>query len=335
MRRCLVFALIAVALALPGAAGARRAGGTVLVTFDDGRMATVDVAAARVHQVGRGATAAWSPDGRGIALARDGDLFVISPDGRQSRRLTRDELVQFEPVWSPNGRKLAYLQQHAETVLGIPPQVDVVVVDVASGHARQLTFDAQSKSTLSWSPDGRRLVYEIHRKALGTRVAVIDPTTGAAIRPELELPYPIWSPDGRSLAYVKAEGEALSLFVAEADGSRARVLFRGARDVGLFDAAWSHDGRLIAFVYGAWSVSHSRLELADAVTGRVRPLTSARGHVDTAPSWSPDSRRIAFARYESARKRYAVAVVGLAARDVHVLVRTRHFGRPLWRPRGH
>lgn len=335
MTRFLVLVFYAVVLALPGAVAAGDVRDTVLVLFDDGRLVAVDVADAHVQRLGHGWTPAWSPDGRSIAVSRDGDLFLLSANGSRSRRLTRDELLQFDPVWSPDGTRIAYLQQHADAGLGIPPRDDIVVIELASGVATQLTFDGHSKSELAWSPDGTRLIYEVGGKTLRTAVTVIDAKNGEAIQPELNAPYPIWSPGGRRLAYVAAMDERLSLVVADADGSRPRVLFRGAPDVGVSDVTWSPSGRFIAFAYGLWSVSHARLELVDAVTGRVRALTTPRGHIDTAPSWSPDSGQIVFARYEKERKRYAVAVVGPDGRHARVLLRTRHFGQPLWRPRGH
>jgi TolB protein len=132
---------------------------------------------------------------------------------------------------------------------------------------------------------------------------------------------------------VTVEAEHSSLVVTAADGSSPRVLFRGARDTAVVDLAWSPKGRFLVFTYGGWSSSDSRLEVADIASGRVSAVTALRSH-DNAPTWSPDSGRIAFARYQQVRRRYAVAVVDRSGRNLHVLLRSNHFAQPLWRPRG-
>jgi Tol biopolymer transport system component len=332
VRRLLSIAAFATLLVLPAGAAAHGAGGTLLVQFDDGRIATLGVDDGRLRGLGRGSTGAWSPDGRRIALSRGGDLVVVTADGRRSRRLTHDDLIQFAPDWSPDETRIAFLQQHPEVELGVGPQDDVAVVDVASGVTRRLTSDARSKTALSWSPDGTQLVYESVGRPLPRPVVVIDAASGNIVVPAAVRPYPLWSPNGRNVAYVTVEAEHSSLLVAAADGSSPRVLFRGARDTGVFDLAWSPNGRFLVFAYGGWSSSNSRLEVADIVSGSVSAVTALRSH-DSAPTWSPDSGWIAFARYEQARRRYAVAVVDRSGRNLHVLLRSNHFAQPLWQPR--
>jgi Tol biopolymer transport system component len=330
----LVAVAMFVGLLVPAGAGAReRGGGTVLLQFDNARVATVDVASGRVRALARGSDAAWSPDGRSIALSRNGDLLVLSADGRRARRLTHDQLIQFEPTWSPDGTRIAFLQQHREAELGVGPQDDVAVAELATGAVRQLTSDVRSKATLSWSPDGTQLVYENVGRPAPRPLVVIDAASGTTLEPASFRPYPLWSPRGRRIAYATVDGERSSLVVLNADGSSPHVLFRGPRDIALFDVAWSPDGRSLAFVFGGWSSNRSRIEVADIASGRVRAVTAPSSH-DSAPSWSADSGRIVFARYEPARKRYAVAVVDRGGRNLRVLLRSRRFAQPVWRPRG-
>jgi Tol biopolymer transport system component len=331
VRRLLSVAVFAALLVLPAGAAARGAGGTLAVQFDDGRIATLSVVDGRLHALGRGSTGAWSPDGRRIALSRDGDLVVLTVDGRRGRRLTHDELIQFAPAWSPDGTHIAFLQRHPEVELGVGPQDDVAVVDVASGATRRLTSDTRTKTALSWSPDGTQLVYENVGRPQGRPVVVIDAVTGNIVQSAAVRPYPLWSPHGRRVAYVTVEAEHSSLVVTAADGSSPRVLFRGARDIGVFDLAWSPNGRFLVFTCGGWSSSNSQVEVADVLSGSAHAVTQLRSH-DSAPTWSPESGRIAFARYEQARRRYAVAVVDRSGRNLHILLRSKHFAQPLWRP---
>ncbi len=125
-------------------------------------------------------------------------------------------------------------KQHPGTgSLASPPRDDVAVVDLGTDRVRQLTHDASGKIRLSWSPGGAKLVYEVSRGPANLSLASIDADTGLATEPESVRPYPIWSPSSRRLAFVVIENERASLTIAAADGAAARVVFRGARDVGV------------------------------------------------------------------------------------------------------
>jgi Tol biopolymer transport system component len=345
------FAVLLV-LSAAGASAAVVPRDALLLSNASGAISIVDVATGQSRHVSPGSEAVWSPRGARVAFTRTGDVFVVNVSGAQLRRLTRDELVQHNPVWSPDGTHIAFLEQHPTLVTpGSGPQDDVAVVDLRTGAVTRLTGDRDNKLALTWAPDGRTLAYESHRFRRRT-VVLIDAVTGEPVGVRADGSYPIWSPDARRIAYVGVSGERASLVVSRSDGSRPRILFRGTRDVGVGDISWSPGGRFIVFVYGGWSVSRTRLQLADTVTGRVRPLTggasawtpltgsalplaASANSVDFAPAWSPDGRRIAFGRYDGRQRRYVVAVVDRDA-NVRVLLRSkRPLGAPLWRPRGH
>ena len=59
--------------------------------------------------------AAWSPDGRMIALSRGSgnarDVYVINADGSGQRRLTHSPGMDLDPTWSPDGRKIAFVSR--------------------------------------------------------------------------------------------------------------------------------------------------------------------------------------------------------------------------------
>lgn len=93
--------------------------------------------------------ARFSPDGREIVFDRSGEIWTMNADGSDQNRLTQGE-PDWEPVWSPNGREIAFLH-------GSPYQLYVMNVD-GSGQ-RQLAPSTGEEFDPDWSPDGTRIAY--------------------------------------------------------------------------------------------------------------------------------------------------------------------------------
>jgi Tol biopolymer transport system component len=100
---------------------------------------------------------------------------------------------------------------------------------------------------------------------------------------------PAWSPDHRSIAYVR--GAPQRIWVMSPDGSRQRPLHLFARRTErLTQPAWSPDGRRLAA--SVWTGHDFQLYVYDIRTGRRTPLGSV-GQEQT-PEWSPDGTSIAY-----------------------------------------
>jgi Tol biopolymer transport system component len=236
---------------------------------------------------------AWSPNGRLIASFGANDVVIRTGDGSAVRRVPIPvEGFAEELRWSPDGRWLSYLVEHCsyEDPRGyvVSPCADLWVVrpDGSSGR-RLLDRDVAmvEGASYSWSPDSRRLVYEVLTSG-PTWLAVIDLRSGARTRipGTAGAADPVWSPRG-GIAFVLRRG----LFVARGDGRGLRRLVRGQA---LARPAWTRDGRRIAYlsaerarVGNRWGVWVAR---ADG-KGRRRVGTATD---DPGLVWSPDSRRL-------------------------------------------
>lgn len=260
----------------------------------------------------------WSPDGSQIAFVGDRDktdapgsqLYLISPDGGEARRLTTLEEGAIQgPSWSPDGSRLAFLyratpapyrekerKEREEKGLSAPVRVhkkmfyrldgfgyyddsfwQIAVVDASTGDVKILTDEAFDHGTPVWSPDGKTLAFVANRDEESDLKGNYDN---------------LWT--------IPAEGGAITQIPAP-DGPKA-------------DLAWSPDGKWLAWVGhpdpdDTWGGKNERVLLIPAAGSKeVRDLTGASdkqvGYATLADmheigggatlQWAPDSQSLYF-----------------------------------------
>src|SRR5205823_12097497 len=134
-----------------------------------------------------------------VAFAYAGDLWAVSRNGGQARRLTSTPGVESNPYFSPDGSQIAF----TATVAG---NADVYVMSAAGGDARRLTYHPGADRVCGWSPDGRRVIFASPRisepQEAYNRLWAVDAAGGMAE----PLPMPraftgAYSSDGSRLAF--------------------------------------------------------------------------------------------------------------------------------------
>ncbi|HVS60836.1 MAG TPA: protease, partial [Gemmatimonadaceae bacterium] len=94
-----------------------------------------------------------------IAFEYGGDLWVVSRNGGDARRLTSTPEMETDPVFSPDGSRIAF----SRTAGG---NTDVCVVPVAGGEPKRLTFHPSADRVKGWTPDGKRIVFASDRASV-------------------------------------------------------------------------------------------------------------------------------------------------------------------------
>src|SRR3954452_6108436 len=143
----------------------------------------------------------------------------------------------FDPTWSPDGTKLAYISGQFCCV-DDKEQNDIYVQD-ASGNRTRITTDARPKLGVAWSPDGTRLAFGYYDAKFALKLAIVN-SDGTGRHDITTGENPTWSPDGAQIAFDDRE----HVLVAAADGSNAHQLAAGTQP------SWSPDGSLIAYTAG-------------------------------------------------------------------------------------
>jgi Tol biopolymer transport system component len=94
----------------------------------------------------------FSPDGTQIVFKRGGEIWTMNADGSDQTQLTQGSEFDFGPVWSPNGRMIAFGRGASK------PQIYVMNID--GSDQRRLAPSRTPERDADWSPDGKRISFE-------------------------------------------------------------------------------------------------------------------------------------------------------------------------------
>ncbi|MBA2291739.1 MAG: PD40 domain-containing protein [Gemmatimonadales bacterium] len=267
-----------------------------------------------------------SPIGQ-IAFVRDSQLYLINADGTGEVPLspTSSQIANVDPAWSPDGSRIAFVSTRSgrPRPLAAPGfrAYDIYVMNADGSSLVQRTSTGRYNGRPVWSPDGRQIAFETYEsEATSIYVMSADDDGTPPVRltgSGVWASDPAWTPDGGRIAFSKARnGEGLwwtnsqSIDVMNADGSNSSSLVvwsstnTGDYERFYFDAAWSPDGRSIAFsecVQNPWSYGWTpwhncfsvNVLIANADGTGLRPLAPGIPRQKN-PTWSPDGRAIAF-----------------------------------------
>lgn len=244
-----------------------------------------------------------SPDGRRVAFvvttiderahAYRSAIWMMPADGGEATRFVGGMYNAQSPVWSPDGRWLAFVSNRegeGQDKKRGKGKSQIWILPTNGGEARQLTFMPHGANNPTWSPDGTRVLFTALTGPLDEededgkplpKVRVIDRT--------------FYRLDGTGFIYERRQ----HLFLIDACGGEPRQLTDGDWDDK--DAVWSPDGQRIAFTsnrqddrwfYPCYDL-YTLAIAGDAAAQEPSCLTDGTRNC-VSPSWSPDGQRIAF-----------------------------------------
>src|SRR5260221_4991532 len=238
---------------------------------------------------------ALSPDGHRVAytvVMRDrpgrpyGQLWLMDLATQKSSRIGGEKDSSGNPLWSPDGKWLAYDGRHD----------DKSGLFVARPDGSEIAFLTSTKGTnsplpgtgkeVTWSPDSKQIAFISSTPGAEAAQASGDP---------MVITRYLYKPDAGEGKTRFNDNQRLHIFVVDISSKQVRQLTRGETDEHSID--WSPDGREILFVSNRepnqdefFNYDVFALRLAD---GGIRRITATE-YNEYEPLWSPDGKRIIY-----------------------------------------
>lgn len=227
-----------------------------------------------------------------IAFVYDNDLWLVGREGGSARRLTQAAGIERDPVFSPDGRWLAFSANYNDNL-------DVYVMPADGGEARRLTWHPGADLVRGFTPDGKAVLFASGRSAhtnRHTQLFTVPVEGGVPTR----LPVPNGSkaalaPDGQRIAYTPL-GDRYAQWKNYRGGTQTRIWIMQLDDYAVQEvpkpAGGSNDsdplwlgGRL---VFNSDRAGEFNLHAFDPASGQVSALTAFADFPVTSPSGHAD-----------------------------------------------
>jgi dipeptidyl aminopeptidase/acylaminoacyl peptidase len=233
-------------------------------------------------------------DGFGYLPKERAHLWVVDTKSGRAKQITDHELFdEADPVWSPDGKWLAFVSNRSPDPDSKPDAIDLFVLPASGGDLRKIEAPVGVKSHPSFSPDGNWIAYygvdgeDLWYK--NTSLWVV-PADGSAPPQNLTEKYdlhtsswtindlgqpeqvaPIWSRDGKTIYFPAVCHGSSVLYSISIDGVEFQPVIGEGGVAGSF--SFDQDQHLLAFSYGRMD-DPGQIYLQDMVSSEKRPLTS-------------------------------------------------------------
>jgi Tol biopolymer transport system component len=223
----------------------------------------------------------------------NGELRLMSADGRTQRQLLTLPGPEYNPNWSPDGRVIMFARENASPLW---------VVNADGTGLRAMPTPPTFLGNARWSPDGASITFEYSTDGLSSWIGVMR-TDGTGLRSvsgqsRVFDHSPSWSPSGRIAFTRQVSNLEWTIWTVNLDGTNPTRLMDGTYDV---QPVWSPDGTRLLFqteLTPAPGVYETRIAVVNADgSGRQVLTPSIRDTQDANASWSPDGQWILYSHW--------------------------------------
>lgn len=257
-----------------------------------------------------------------LCYTYNGEIYTQSPNGKPVKiTVTTTEDIDNpieklavrsgaqESTASPDGKSVAFIYRG-----------DVFVTSVEYNTTKQITSTPEAESYLSWSPDGKELIYtserdgrfNIYKAKMARPDEEINFANATVIEEEPvfksdkhERTAPIYSPDGKKLAFILDRNR---LQVMDVKSGKVTELTDGStyrHQDGAFNYTWSPDSKWIALeIIDRKHDPYSDIAIIDVEKGTLTNLTNS-GYFDQSPRWSLDGNALLYATDQYGMRNHA------------------------------
>jgi eukaryotic-like serine/threonine-protein kinase len=196
-----------------------------------------------------------SPDGRRLAIEKGdptSDLWIYDLNGSGRTRVTSSGR-NYTPVWSPDGRQLAFADISGNDSSDVRANLTVAVLD-GSSPPKTVAPTGHYQNPTDWSRDGKYILFEEGDPGTTDIYAV---STAPGSKPFSVIATPAWerdgrfSPDGKWIAFTSQESGPAAVYVAPFPGPGAKIEVASG---GVSGPRWRSDGRALYFLNNAGEI---------------------------------------------------------------------------------
>jgi len=233
----------------------------------------------------------------------DYEIMAMKPDGSRTTNLTRSWADDLAPVWSPDGRHIAFVS-FRDTLAGKWGLADgsIYVIEFdpeagRSGNVWRVTGEGASEGWPTWSPDGQRIAFQSDRSG-NWDIWIINADGSGLVqltRHTAHDRYASWSPDGSKMAFTSNRSGNEEVWVLPIEQALKQGDDSGAVNLTKSPERdrypmWSRDGKRLTF--NTNRDGDYEVYIMNADGSLPRNVSQSPESTEGLADWSPDGRRL-------------------------------------------